>query len=171
MTTATKKTSKTDELAKLRKAISGINKHLLAVATLLLAGQSITPAALVQLFQAYVDLAAAIDTARAKVQALLAQEKLMGVNVHLLLQALHAFIVAQYGNQAAEMLADFGFAPKKATQLTAEQKAAAAAKRTATRKARHTMGSKQKKDIHGAPAPAPAPAATPAPEPAPAAAK
>jgi hypothetical protein len=42
-------------------------------------------------------------------------------------------------------LADFGLNPKKArTPLTIEEKAAAAAKRKATRAARHTMGSKQK---------------------------
>ncbi len=48
------------------------------------------------------------------------------------------------------MLADYGVAPRKTrAPLTAEQKAAAAQKRKATRAARHTMGSKQKKDVKG----------------------
>jgi hypothetical protein len=48
------------------------------------------------------------------------------------------------------VLADFGLRPKKApTPLTVEEKAAAAAKRKATRVARNTMGSQQKKAVTG----------------------
>ncbi len=48
------------------------------------------------------------------------------------------------------MLADFGLEPRKEpTPLTAEQKAAAAAKREATRKARGTSSAKAKKAIKG----------------------
>ena len=47
------------------------------------------------------------------------------------------------------MLADFGINPKARAPLTVEAKAAAAAKRAATRAARHTMGSQQKKAIKG----------------------
>jgi hypothetical protein len=70
-----------------------------------------------------------------------------------------------------ETLGDFGLKPPKArTPLTTEQKAAAKAKAEATRKARGTMGAKQKKAITGATAPAatpaaPAPAAPEAPPP------
>ena len=56
----------------------------------------------------------------------------------------------QFGTQA-DVLADFGLAPEKArTPLTVEQKAAAAAKREATRVARGTKGAKAKKGIKGA---------------------
>ena len=47
------------------------------------------------------------------------------------------------------MLADFGITPKARAPLTVEAKAAAAAKRAATRAARHTMGTQQKKGIKG----------------------
>jgi hypothetical protein len=47
------------------------------------------------------------------------------------------------------VLADFGISTKTRTPLTVEQKAAAAAKRTATRAARGTKGAKQKKGIKG----------------------
>ncbi|HEY8038591.1 MAG TPA: hypothetical protein VIF15_02305, partial [Polyangiaceae bacterium] len=56
----------------------------------------------------------------------------------------------QFGTQA-DVLADFGMTPRKAaTPLTVEQKAAAAAKRKATRAARGTKGPKAKLGIHGA---------------------
>jgi hypothetical protein len=60
-----------------------------------------------------------------------------------------AFVKASFG-PTPDVLADFGLKPKKApTPLTIEQKAAAAAKRAATRAARRTMGAKQKKAVKG----------------------
>ena len=67
-----------------------------------------------------------------------------------------------FGTQSPK-LADFGFTVRKRATQTAEQKAAAALKRKATREARHTMGSKQRLKLTGAPVPSPAP--TPAPSP------
>jgi hypothetical protein len=66
------------------------------------------------------------------------------------------------------MLADFGITPPKArTPLSADQKAAAVAKRKATRAIRHTLGPKQKKNIKGTvPATAPQNSAPPATTPA-----
>ena len=67
-----------------------------------------------------------------------------------------------------DVLADFGINPKARTPLTVEAKAAAVAKRTATRAARHTMGSRQKEGIKGdvtgvvvTPIAAPSPTVTP----------
>ena len=58
-----------------------------------------------------------------------------------------------YGGDPAA-LADFGLPVRKKGVLTPAQKLASAAKARATRLARHTMGSKQKAAITGAPAPA-----------------
>ncbi len=61
---------------------------------------------------------------------------------------------------------NFGLKPKKTrTPLTIDQMAAAAAKRTATRASRHTMGTKQRKDVKGTITTivTPQPAAAPAP--------
>ena len=61
-----------------------------------------------------------------------------------------AVIRGTFGN-SADVLKDFGLTPRRApTPRTAEQKAVAAAKRVATRAARHTMGKNQKKDVKGA---------------------
>ncbi len=48
-----------------------------------------------------------------------------------------------------DTLADFGLKPRKPRVMTPEQKQAAAAKAKATRAARHTMGSQQKKAVVG----------------------
>jgi hypothetical protein len=59
-----------------------------------------------------------------------------------------------------EQLADYGLSPRRPTGTTSPSVLAAAAdKRRATRKARHTMGKKQKKKIKGAKA-APPPSPT-----------
>ena len=79
--------------------------------------------------------------------------------------ALVAFVKVTFGN-TPDVLADFGLKPNKArTPLTISQKAAASAKRAATRAARHTMGPKQKKDIKGTVAPTEPEAASSAPAP------
>jgi hypothetical protein len=73
-------------------------------------------------------------------------------------RAYRRFLVATYGN-ATETLADYALKPPKArAPRTSEQKAQAAAKLRATRKARATTSKKQKASIHGAfPAQAQAP--------------
>ncbi len=76
------------------------------------------------------------------------------------LGAFHAFVVNRFGN-APPTLEDFGIAPRKVrTPLTAEQKAAAAVTRKATRQARHIAGKKQRAKIK---APAATTPAAPAP--------
>jgi hypothetical protein len=65
------------------------------------------------------------------------------------IRAYQGYLVSLLGN-APSTLAELGLAPRKApTPLTVEQKATAAAKRAATRAARHTMGSVQKKAVTG----------------------
>jgi hypothetical protein len=64
-------------------------------------------------------------------------------------QAYRSWVVATYGN-APSTLADYDVTPRKVpTPLTAEQQVAKAQKAAATRKARNTMGSKQKKSVKG----------------------
>ncbi len=116
---------------------------------------------------------AAQTDAKAKVDA----ENAQMVSLMLFIRAFVKFIRSTFGN-AADVLADFGLEPTKApTPPTAEAKAAAVAKREATRAARGTTSKKAKKGIKGnvtatlvvtpaAPAPQPsAPAAAPTPAP------
>jgi hypothetical protein len=94
-------------------------------------------------------LRASVQAAQAVVKAKLADETAQAPALRELMLAFIAFVRATFSN-SPDVLADFGLAPKKArTPLTVEQKAAAAAKREATRKARGTMGKKQKLAVMG----------------------
>jgi hypothetical protein len=96
------------------------------------------------------DATAAADAAKAKEQDAQKQRRDVNAKVGPVYQAYRSYLVALYGN-AVEPLADFGLAPHKArTPQTSEQKAVSAAKRKATRAARHTAGAKQKKGVKGA---------------------
>src|SRR5207253_462392 len=57
-------------------------------------------------------------------------------------------VKAAHGSEP-DVLADFGVHPKPRTPPTVEAKAAATAKRAATRAARHTMGARKKAGIKG----------------------
>jgi hypothetical protein len=62
---------------------------------------------------------------------------------------LHQAMLVQYGSDA-EVLAAFGYKPRKQGIQTPETKVIAAAKQRATRAARGTLGSVERKTIHGA---------------------
>ena len=126
-------------------------------------------AAVLGQLQAIVDNRAAVVAAQATAKAKVAAEDAAMPALDAILVAFEAFIRFTFGGDP-EALADFGLAPHKVpAPLTAEQKAVAAAKREATRKARGTTGAKQKKSVKGnvtaalvvTTAPAPAPAAAP----------
>jgi len=134
--------------------------------TLTFDGATYTAAALVQLLQELADALGVADTAKAGWQDALKDATDERAKVAPVIQGYRSWLVATYGN-APSTLADYGMTPRKVrTPLTAEQKVAAAAKAKATREARHTMGSKQKKDVKGtvpATAPVTPPAASPPP--------
>ena len=62
--------------------------------------------------------------------------------------ALEAWVIQEFGAGSQQAL-DFGFAPPKKAVRTVEEKAQAKVRAKATRAARHTMGSQQKKLIKG----------------------
>jgi hypothetical protein len=151
---------------RLRLIASGAQKHF-PNASLTLAGQTLTTSALEQLLQQDIAATDAADKAHAAwltaVQAQNASHRALAP----VLRALNSYVLAQFGDSVdvGTVLADFGYSPRKVTKVPVDTKAAAAAKAVATRKARHTMGAKQKKAVHGgAPAPSPAPAPAPAPK-------
>jgi hypothetical protein len=129
--------------------IAGIQKHL-ANGQLTFAGGTFTAAQIDAKLQELVNLRAAVDTARAATTAKVAAETAQAPALLSFMSALVACIKVQFGTQV-DVLADFGVPPRKVpTPLTIEQKAAAAAKREATRTARGTKSAKAKKGIHGA---------------------
>jgi hypothetical protein len=150
-------TGKNSKATLAQQLVAGIQKHLSSTASLTLSGASYTPAQVTQSLQAIVDLRSGVETARAATQAKVVAEKEKAPAALALMAALVGYLRVAYSN-SPDVLADFGLKPKKVpTSQTTEAKAQSAAKRVATRVARHTMGKNQKKAIHGA-APTTAPA-------------
>jgi len=140
---------KNTELDFARQLIAGTNKHLSGLSSLMLESGTVTPAQIESSLQTIIDLRTAVDDARAATKAKLAEEHAQLAPLRSRMAALVAFVKAAF-SKSPDVLADFGIKPRKTmTPLTIEQKAAAAARRAATRAARHTMGASQKKKVKG----------------------
>jgi hypothetical protein len=138
--------------------LAGIAKHITVPVPF--GGTTYTAATLAAPFDGWLDAVAASNTAKAGHHAAVLSEQAAYEAAQILWALLEGYCrVVFTGDTAA--LADFGFAPRKVTKPSPEVEAAAIAKRAATRKARGTMGKKQRLAITGA-TPAPAPAAAPA---------
>jgi hypothetical protein len=148
MSMATQSKGKQSVSALATQLIAGTNKRLAGRTQVLIAGSSYTPAQAIEKLQAIVNLRSDVDVAKASTKAKLASEKADMPALRAFMGAFVTFVKAAFSSQP-DALADFGLHPKARTPLTVEQKTAAAAKRKATRAARNTMGSKQKKSVKG----------------------
>ncbi len=128
--------------------VLGTNKHLSSVTQVILEGSTLTPAQVTERLQALITLRRDVDATRASTKAKLALEKSNTPALRAFLSAYVLFVKGAFAN-APDVLADFGIHPKARPPVKVETKAAAAAKRSSTRAARHTMGSKQKKEVKG----------------------
>lgn len=173
--------NKNTVLASNQKMSEGVDKHFAKVKSLTLAGVTYTPASLKATLAAESDANSAVDQGRAQLKEQVATARAAQAKANAARKALKAYVLGNYGAQAVNMLADFGLSPPKAPgPKTTLAKAEAAARRTATRKARNTMGSRQRliiqaapvslvpQETEEAPAASPAPAATSAAAPSPA---
>jgi hypothetical protein len=132
-----------------KQLIAGADKHLAGATQVTLVGSSYTQAQITAKLQSLVDLRNDVDVARAAMRAKLAAEEANTPALRTLMSAFVTYVKAAYGT-SPDVLADFGIIPKVRAPLTVEAKVAAVAKREATRAARHTMGTQQKKVIKGA---------------------
>jgi hypothetical protein len=129
--------------------IAGTAKVLTSATSVTFLGSSFTPAQITSKLQSIVTLRSDVDTAKAATKAKLAAEASQLPALHGFMTAYESYLRGVYGSQP-DVLAEFGLQPKKVrTPATVASKAAAVAKRTATRAARHTMGSVQKKAVKG----------------------
>jgi hypothetical protein len=107
-------------------------------------GSSFTPADITTKLQSIVTLQSDVDAAKAAAKAKLTTQTANMPALRTFESAYVAYLKAAYKG-SPDVLADFGIQPSKIrAPLTVQAKAAAAAKRAATRAARHTMGSQQK---------------------------
>jgi hypothetical protein len=135
-------------VARAQALMAGAKKHLSSGTQVALAGQSLTPAQVVEKLQALVDLRTAVDAAKASTKAKLAAEQAQTPSLRTFMDAFVMHVKAAYQN-SPDVLADFGIHPKARATPTVEAKTAAVAKRASTRAARHTLGSKQRLAIKG----------------------
>jgi hypothetical protein len=137
------------DASRAEQLIVGTKQDFANTSSLVVAGKTYTPAQVIATLQSLVDLRVSVDTAKAASQAKLAEEKTQAPALRRFMSTYATFVRGSFGDQP-DVLAHFGLVPRKpATPLTVEQKAVAAAKRKATRDARHTMGPKQKQDVKG----------------------
>jgi hypothetical protein len=145
---ATQGHNKSQVVVDAKQLIAGTAKHLSSTTQVSLLGGSYTPDQITSKLQVLVNLCSDVDAARATTKAKIANEAAQMPALLAFKSALESYVKAAFGS-SPDVLADFGIAPKTRAPLTVVAKAAAAAKRAATRAARHTLGSKQKKGIKG----------------------
>jgi hypothetical protein len=160
--------SKQDRLHSDKLLVDGYRKHLSGAGALVVGGASHAPADIDADLQARVDARNAVTLARAALSGVVTADEATQQRTALIAEAVRQTALIRFAGQP-DVLAEFGLKPKKVRRpLTAEQALDAVNKRRQTRKARKTLGKRQKAQVHGDPAPA-APAGTaPAPTPAPA---
>jgi hypothetical protein len=141
---------KSSQAALVKEFIAGVNKHFPnGSQQLQVGGATFTVTGLTTLLQGFVDTREAVEASQAATRAKVRSEDAQLPSQRAMIHALETTIRGTFGN-SADVLGDFGLAPLKAhAPRTAEQKAVAAAKAAATRKARGTMGKNQKKNVKG----------------------
>jgi hypothetical protein len=128
--------------------ITGTQKHF-PTGQLTVGGVTYESATLVQTLQGLGNSIAGADAAKAKWNDALKDMQDQEAKVGPVVRAFQSYLLSSFGNTPST-LADFGLVPRSVrAPLTVEQKAAAAAKSAATRTARHTKGSVQKKAVKG----------------------
>jgi hypothetical protein len=99
-------------------------------------------------YQACLEARATIATQRADLKATLVSRAAAEASRRATDKALKAWVINQFGADSKEAH-DFGFPPPKAPVKSVGTKAQALVRSEATRKARHTMGKRQKQGVKG----------------------
>ena len=146
---ATKEKGKGQVAVLAEQLVAGTAKVLTSTTSVTFLGSSFTPAQVTSKLQSMVTLRSDVDAAKAATKAKLAAEASQWPALRGFMTAYESYLRGVYGSQP-DVLAEFGLQPKKVrTPATVQAKAAAVAKRAATRAARHTMGSVQKQAVKG----------------------
>jgi hypothetical protein len=124
-----------------QQALAGVRKNLRSMAVLYLGGRVFTPPALEALIVTRLEAADAIEASKAALQKAIVAYADLADETDVVLRDLRGFVLGAFGEESPK-LEDFGYSPPKRGQMSEETIRAAAAKRTATRKARGTMGPK-----------------------------
>jgi hypothetical protein len=138
--------------------ITALQKHVSARGEIPIAGKKVKGAALVALYQSVLDAGEAVTSAKGNYKLALTARQQAEAQRKIADESLRQWVLITFGAESQEAH-DFGFVPKPRAVPSADEKATAAALGKATRRARGTLGKRQKSKIKGTLA---TPAATPA---------
>ncbi len=125
-----------------RGMIAGLKKH----AALFQAQGIGSPSSLAARFQAQLDALDGVAARYAAWQQALAEEEHLEAEIRKLTARVTSAVLAAFGEQSAQLY-DFGIKPRKKATMSAEKMRLTVEKRNATRKARGTMGKRQKRAL------------------------
>jgi hypothetical protein len=166
-------TNRVQQQAADQKMIDGLTQSQQTLPSFMIGNTSVKATDIITTLQDRIKTANSVDSTRATWQAAVKANREEQAKSEPLISAVRQTLRMMFAG-SIETLAEYGLTPRKQrTPPTPEEKAAAVAKALATRKARNTMGPKQKAKIKGAVSPtAPAtppsaapPVATPSPVP------
>jgi hypothetical protein len=131
----------------LRAYVAGIKKLLGGMPKITIAGVEYTPDELAQVFQDELDTITGVEAVEAERKTARLRERRTWKDNRTTHRAFESFVRGAF--TSAKHLGEFSLKPDKKPRKTVEVKLKAAEKAQATREARHTRGSRQKKKIRG----------------------
>jgi hypothetical protein len=146
--------------------VTALKKYVTPKTEIAINGEHYKLADLIAVFQSSLDAQAEVTTKRAELKAALNVRDDAETAAHALDRGLKAWVANQYGDSSQEAH-EFGYPPPRTAEKSVKTKMRAVEQALATRKARHTMGKKEKSKIKGtmvAPTEPAAPAITVTPQ-------
>lgn len=127
--------------------ICGVTKHFVRGKRYLIGGRQYTREELIQIFQSHIDAIDDVGAAHAAVKVAVAKERQIARRAHALMLNLKGVVEHVLG-PTHDIYAAFGWTmPNKPGPKTVKAKLQGAEKARETRKARHTLGRRQRKRV------------------------
>jgi hypothetical protein len=142
------KSTKVLTQASYQALVSGLQSTFQPTDTFNVPGGTLTRDQIIAQLNTFISAAEATKAARQQWLTAVAGERSTLGDVTPLRQSIRSILQGRFGKEGPA-LTSFGFSPAKLAKRTAHTKAAAAVKTAATREARHTMGTVQKKTVKG----------------------
>jgi len=130
-----------------RKRAAAVAKYY-AKHSVVIDGSELGAKDLIEIFHAVIQTEDTVDQLRAALRTAIDARAAAGKKADRYAKALEGIVAAAYGT-TSEAFAEFGFVARKTADKSAKTKALAVEKLLATREARHTMGHRQKAQVHG----------------------
>jgi hypothetical protein len=144
----TTKKNRNAKLAADQSMIDGVHGFLSTLPSFPVGSTSVTPADIVKVFQDRVDAARAVQTAEAARTAAVKTDLDKRAQTAAFVRSFRRIVLGMF-SESPDTLAAFGLKAPRAPKKTVEVLSAAVAKSKATREARNTMGTRQKKGVKG----------------------